>query len=86
MEELPTVLMRTMFSYFFILVLLRLMGKRELGKLSVFDMVIAIMLAEMSVLSIEQIDKQASLFYIPMLLICLLEIVISWLSLKPIYK
>ncbi|MEJ8545697.1 DUF421 domain-containing protein [Brevibacillus borstelensis] len=82
MEDLPTALMRTVFSYFFILVLLRLMGKRELGKLSVFDVVISIMLAEMAVLSIEQIDKQASLFYIPMLLICLMEIVISWLSLK----
>ncbi|USG64096.1 DUF421 domain-containing protein [Brevibacillus ruminantium] len=82
MEDLTTAVMRTIFSFFFILVLLRLMGKRELGKLSVFDVVISIMLAEMAVMSIEQIDKKASLFYLPMLLICLMEITMSWIFLK----
>ncbi|MGQ7277975.1 DUF421 domain-containing protein [Brevibacillus thermoruber] len=82
MEDLTTALMRTLFSYFFLLVLLRLMGKRELGKLSVFDVVISIMLAEMAVLAIEEIDKRAFLFYIPMLLIGLLEVGMAYLSLK----
>lgn len=58
------------------------MGKRELGKLSVFDVVISIMLAEMAVLAIEEIDKPAILFYIPMLLIALLEIGMAYISLK----
>lgn len=82
MEDLTTAVMRTIFSFFFILLLLRLMGKRELGKLSIFDVVISIMLAEMAVMSIEQIDKKASLFYVPMLLICLLEITMSWFFMK----
>ncbi len=80
--ELMTILMRTAFTYFFILVLLRLMGKRELGKLSVFDVVISIMLAEMAVLAIEDVDQQAMKFYIPMALIAVLEIVMSFLSMK----
>lgn len=82
MEDMTTALLRTLFSYFFILVLLRLMGKRELGKLSVFDVVISIMLAEMAVLAIEDIDKPAIQYYIPMLLIGVLEIVMAYFSLK----
>ncbi|KQL48844.1 hypothetical protein AN963_03345 [Brevibacillus choshinensis] len=82
MEDLTTALLRTLFSYFFLLILLRLMGKRELGKLSVFDVVISIMLAEMAVLAIEEIEKPASLFYIPMLLIGVLEIIMAYVSLK----
>lgn len=82
MEDLTTALLRTLFSYFFLLLMLRLMGKRELGKLSVFDVVISIMLAEMAVLAIEEIDKPAILFYIPMLLIGILEIGMAYISLK----
>ncbi len=80
--ELMTILMRTLFTYFFILVLLRLMGKRELGKMSVFDVVISIMLAEMAVLVIENVDRPAVNFYMPMILISLLEIGMAYVSLK----
>jgi len=80
--ELTTILLRTLFTYFFLLVLLRLMGKRELGKLSVFDVVISIMLAEMAVLAIDQIDRPAIYFYAPMILIGLLEIVMAYLSMR----
>jgi len=80
--EMMTILMRTVFTYFFILILLRVMGKRELGKMSVFDVVISIMLAEMAVLAIEDADREAMKFYIPMVLIAVLEIAMSFLSLK----
>lgn len=80
--ELITILLRTLFTYFFLLVLLRLMGKRELGKLSVFDVVISIMLAEMAVLAIDQVDRPAIHFYLPMIVIGLLEIAMAYFSLK----
>ena len=82
MEDITGLLVRTLFTYFFILLLLRLMGKRELGKMSVFDVVISIMLAEMAVLSIEDTEKPLMHFYLPMLLVCGLEIAMSFLSLK----
>ncbi|CAM3495738.1 DUF421 domain-containing protein [Brevibacillus invocatus] len=82
MDHLTGLLLRTLFSYFFILVLLRLMGKRELGKMSVFDVVISIMLAEMAALSIEESNTPLIQFYLPMLLIGLLEITFAYLSLK----
>ncbi|NQF17172.1 DUF421 domain-containing protein [Brevibacillus sp. HB1.3] len=82
MDNLTMVLLRTLFSYFFLLILVRLMGKRELGKLSVFDVVISIMLAEMAALAIEEVDKPALRFYLPMLLIALLEVAFAYVSLK----
>lgn len=80
--EITTILMRTLFTYFFILLLLRLMGKRELGKMSVFDVVISIMLAEMAVLVIEDVNRPAINFYLPMILIGVLEISLAYISLK----
>ncbi|NGQ94263.1 DUF421 domain-containing protein [Brevibacillus sp. SYP-B805] len=82
MEQMTTILLRTLFTYFFLLLLLRIMGKRELGKLSVFDVVISIMLAEMAVLAIEDVKKPGVYFYAPMLLIGILEIVLAFFSLK----
>ncbi|UFJ39012.1 DUF421 domain-containing protein [Brevibacillus humidisoli] len=80
--DLTTILLRTLLTYFFILLLLRLMGKRELGKMSVFDVVISIMLAEMAVLAIEEAKQPVIHFYLPMIAIGLLEIGMATLSLK----
>ncbi|WP_429779630.1 DUF421 domain-containing protein [Brevibacillus agri] len=81
-EDISTIILRTLFSYFFLLILLRVMGKRELGKLSVFDVVISIMLAEMAALAIEDVEKPGLRFYLPMLLIALMEVGMAYLSLK----
>ncbi len=80
--DILTVLMRTLFTYFFLLILLRLMGKRELGKLSVFDVVISIMLAEMAVLAIDQVERPLMHFFVPMVAIGLLEIGMAYVSMK----
>lgn len=80
--ELTTILMRTLFTYFFLLLIMRMLGKRELAKMSVFDVVISILLAEMAVLAIEEVKKPALYYYLPMLLIALLEIGFSYLFLK----
>ncbi|MCR8962137.1 DUF421 domain-containing protein [Brevibacillus laterosporus] len=80
--ELLTILMRTLFSYFFLLLIMRLMGKRELGQMSLFDVVISIMLAEMAVLAIDQVEKPLLHMFSPMILIMLLEIGMAYLFMK----
>ncbi|TPG84146.1 DUF421 domain-containing protein [Brevibacillus laterosporus] len=80
--ELVTILMRTLFSYFFLLLIMRLMGKRELGQMSLFDVVISIMLAEMAVLAIDQVNKPLMHMFSPMILIMLLEIGMAYLFMK----
>jgi uncharacterized membrane protein YcaP (DUF421 family) len=47
--EYGTIITRTIVIYIVILLVFRLMGKREIGELSVVDFVISIMLAELAV-------------------------------------
>lgn len=80
--ELFIVIYRTIFFYIFILIIYRLMGKREVGKLSVQDLVVNLLIAEMVAISIENISDSLWLTVIPIMLLFLLEVVNSFLSLK----
>ncbi len=82
MGMIITVLLRTFFMYFFVLLILRVMGKREIGKLSIFDLVVSIMMAEIAVFAIE--DPKISILrgIIPILALMLTQISISKISLK----
>ncbi|MGQ9512260.1 MAG: hypothetical protein ACUVTA_03450, partial [Thermodesulfitimonas sp.] len=48
------VVARTVIIYFVVLLIVRLMGKREIGQLSPFDFVVAIVIAEVAALPMEQ--------------------------------
>jgi len=80
--EMTAILLRTTFMYFFIFLILRLMGKREIGKLSVFDLVISIMIAEIAVIVIETTEKSLLSAVTPILLLVLIQIGFAFLSLK----
>jgi uncharacterized membrane protein YcaP (DUF421 family) len=80
--ELAAILLRTTFMYFFIFIILRLMGKREIGKLSVFDLVISIMIAEIAVIVIETKEKSMMLAIAPILLLVFIQIGFAYVSLK----
>ncbi|WP_408956297.1 YetF domain-containing protein [Natroniella sp. ANB-PHB2] len=74
--------LRTVLIYFLTLSAVRLMGKREIGELSPFDLVVSIMIAELAVIVIE--DRGSSLWYgiIPILTLVAIEIIVSYISLK----
>jgi len=80
--ELATIMLRTIFMYFFIFLIMRMMGKREIGKLSVFDLVISIMIAEIAVIIIESTEKTMMTAVAPIVLLVLIQIGIAFLSLK----
>ncbi|WP_026700420.1 DUF421 domain-containing protein [Salibacterium aidingense] len=82
MEELWTIIYRTIIVYFFLLVVLRMMGKREIGQLSVLDFVISIMIAELAVVSIEDIHVSYTKAFTPIIVLSLLQIVLAVWSLK----
>ncbi|MEN2448711.1 hypothetical protein AAZF84_12635, partial [Bacillus sp. JR_15] len=52
MDEILALTFRTIVLYFIIFILFRLMGKREIGELSILDLVVFIMMAEIAVLAI----------------------------------
>ena len=76
------VIYRTLFFYFFIFVIYRLIGKREIGQLSIIDLVVSILIAELVAISIEQHEESMFLTVIPILILVGLEILCSYISMK----
>ncbi|WP_421892943.1 YetF domain-containing protein [Paenibacillus sp.] len=68
--------------YFLVYCAMRVMGKREIGKLSMFDLVVSIMLAEMAAFVIEDIDKPLSHGIAPMLTLIIVQIGMAFIGLK----
>ncbi len=81
-ETMSVMLLRTIFMYFFILFVFRLMGKREIGQLSVFDVVITMMIAELAAISIENPKSPLIQTVAVIGLLALVQIILSYLSLK----
>ncbi|OAB40718.1 DUF421 domain-containing protein [Paenibacillus antarcticus] len=75
-------ILRTLLMYFVIYITIRIMGKREIGKLSVFDLVISIMIAEIAVFVVEDVKRPVMEGIIPMATLVILQIIIAKISLK----
>lgn len=75
------IILKTVIIYFLTAFLFRIMGKRELGQLGTFDLVVFLLIAELVAMSIEHSGKFIK-FLIPILILTLLQILISKLSLK----
>ncbi|HDR4903958.1 DUF421 domain-containing protein [Bacillus cereus] len=80
--EWISIIGRTMLLYIIILIIFRLMGKREIGELSVLDLVVFIMLGEMAVVAIENTDKSLWHQLVPMIFLMCIQIILSVISLK----
>lgn len=73
---------RSIFFYILITVLYRLMGKREIGELTVMDFIVSIFIAEMVAISIENYSSDIFLSLIPIIVLVILQVLISYLALK----
>lgn len=82
MEEYFVSVYRTFFIYFYILLVMRVMGKREVAKLSIFDLVVFIMIAELAALAIEDSEKPLLEIIVPIAMVMLLQMALSFISLK----
>jgi len=80
--EMFTVIYRTIFFYIFILIIYRIMGKREIGQLSIQDLVVSILIAEMVAISIENTKDSLWLTIMPIIVLVILEIVAAFAALK----
>jgi uncharacterized membrane protein YcaP (DUF421 family) len=77
-----SMVLRTAFMYAFILVVMRLMGKREIGKLSVLDLIVSFMIADISAMVIEQANQTLMQAIIPIATLMIFQILMSILMLK----
>ncbi|MGP0586816.1 DUF421 domain-containing protein [Paenibacillus timonensis] len=73
---------RTVLMYFMVFGVMRIMGKREIGELSIFDLVISVMIAEIAVFALEDINRPIYDGIVPMLTLLLIQIAIAMLSLR----
>lgn len=77
-----TILIRTIFFYFFIFIIYRIMGKREVGQLSIIDLIVSLLIAELTVISIENYNKSMLYSLIPIVVLVLLQCILAYISLK----
>lgn len=82
MGVLFIIVFRTIFMYLLVLLIFRLMGKREIGELSLLDLIVFIMIAEMAVIAIESPKSKLTEAILPMLILMLIQIGFSQLSLR----
>ena len=48
---------KTIVLYFYIILCYRIMGKKEVGKLSIIDLIVSILIAEIAAMSIEEENR-----------------------------
>ncbi|MED3689547.1 DUF421 domain-containing protein [Peribacillus butanolivorans] len=78
------IIFRTTVIYLVIWFLFRMMGKREVGELSVLDLVVSIMIGDIAVLSFEDLEKPFIRQTIPMFVLAILQISLAFISLKSV--
>ncbi len=82
METYIEILIRTVFLYIFILVVFRLMGKREVGELSIMDLVVFVLIAECVAFALEDVDKPVFQNIFPIIILLIIQFINSILTLK----
>lgn len=82
MEEYLTIAVRTLIFYLLILGIFRMMGKREIGELSILDLVVFMMIGELAVVAIERPNVKLLHAILPMALLMAIQISMAIISLK----
>lgn len=77
-----SIIIKTFILYFYIVLVYRLMGKKEVGKLSIIDLIVSILIAELAAMSIESTDRSIFISIVPILVLVIIQIVLSYISLK----
>lgn len=81
-KDILIIIERTFIGYFLLIVLMRIMGKREIGELGVFDAIILMSLGNMTILGIENYDQNYLYWIIPIIILTIIQKVISFITLK----
>ncbi len=74
-------ILKTIFIYMLVAAIFRIMGKREVGQLGTFDLVVFILIAELIAMALEKKNEFLS-GLIPVIVLVVLQIIIAKISLK----
>ena len=73
---------RTIFFYILVIISYKLMGKREVGELSVFDFIISMLVSQLIAVSIENYKESIWFVIIPLITLVILQIILAKISLR----
>ncbi|MFC0559609.1 DUF421 domain-containing protein [Halalkalibacter alkalisediminis] len=81
-SEIVTILLRTVVVFIIILMFFRFMGKKELGELSLLDIIVSLMIAELAVIAIEDPNVSMARGLAPIFLLIFIQVTLTYISLK----
>ena len=82
MHDLFIISYRTVLLYILIVIILRIMGKREVGELGVIDIVVFVIMAEVAAFALDSPDQKLLQSIVPMLILLGIQLLSSFISLK----
>lgn len=75
---------KTTVLYVYIMLCYRLMGKKEVGKLGIIDLIVSVLIAELAAMSIESDKTSILVSLIPIAVLVVIQISLSYISLKSV--
>jgi len=75
-------IIKTVVLYFYIIFCYRLMGKKEVGKLSIIDLIVSVLIAELAAMCIEETDRSILVSLVPISVLVIIQIGLSYVTLK----
>ena len=75
---------KTVVLYVYIMLCYRLMGKKEVGKLGIIDLIVSVLIAELAAMSIESDETSILVSLVPIAVLVVIQISLSYISLKSV--
>lgn len=79
-----TSILKTSVLYLFIIFVYRIMGKKEVGELSIVDLIVSILIAELAALTIEDSKSSILVSIVPIIVLVVFQMLFSYISLKSV--
>lgn len=82
LEQILSITLRTLLGFITLVISMKIMGKREIGELSLFDFLIVLTIADIMIIGVEHYDQSMLYFIIPLGVVVILQKFISIIDLK----
>lgn len=87
MNSILILLFRTLIGYLLLTIAMKIMGKRDIGQLSLFDFLIVLSISDIMIIGIENFNQSIWFFIIPMMTIVLVQKMVAVIELKwPLFR
>lgn len=82
MQDLMIIGFRTLIFYIIIVIVMRVMGKREVGELGIIDIVVFLIIAEVAAFALDSPDEKMIEAIVPIIVLVSIQLISSQISLK----